>query len=67
MRTKSVVNCFVIFSILIVLRESSLPNGHHPSRSVHWLEDYLRAFRGTVISITHDRYVGCSLPSAKCA
>lgn len=35
-------------------------------RSVHWLEDYLRAFRGTVISITHDRYVGYPSPSANC-
>lgn len=63
------MNCLFSFSqrYFVVLLESSLPNVYHPIRSVHWLEDYLRAFRGTVISITHDRYEGCSPPSAKCA
>ncbi|CAN0014026.1 unnamed protein product, partial [Ectocarpus fasciculatus] len=32
------------------------PTNHLDAESVRWLEDYLRAFKGTVISITHDRY-----------
>ncbi|CAN0235523.1 unnamed protein product [Pylaiella littoralis] len=32
------------------------PTNHLDAESVRWLEDFLRAFKGTVISITHDRY-----------
>ena len=32
------------------------PTNHLDLRSVEWLEDYLSAFRGTVLTISHDRY-----------
>ncbi|CAM9261242.1 unnamed protein product, partial [Choristocarpus tenellus] len=32
------------------------PTNHLDAESVLWLEEYLRSFKGTVISITHDRY-----------
>ncbi|TDH71837.1 hypothetical protein CCR75_001779 [Bremia lactucae] len=32
------------------------PTNHLDAESVHWLEDYLQKYRGTVLSITHDRY-----------
>ncbi len=32
------------------------PTNHLDAESVHWLEQYLRSFPGTVIAVTHDRY-----------
>ncbi|MEM9822378.1 MAG: energy-dependent translational throttle protein EttA [Bacteroidota bacterium] len=32
------------------------PTNHLDAESVHWLEQFLRNFPGTVIAVTHDRY-----------
>ncbi len=32
------------------------PTNHLDAESVAWLEDYLKKFKGTVITVTHDRY-----------
>ncbi len=32
------------------------PTNHLDAESVHWLEQYLKNFKGTVIAVTHDRY-----------
>jgi len=32
------------------------PTNHLDAESVHWLEQHLEQYKGTVISITHDRY-----------
>ncbi|MEW6694503.1 Energy-dependent translational throttle protein EttA [Tepidimonas thermarum] len=32
------------------------PTNHLDAESVHWLEQYLQRFPGTVVAITHDRY-----------
>jgi ATP-binding cassette ChvD family protein len=32
------------------------PTNHLDAESVHWLEQYLHKFPGTVIAVTHDRY-----------
>ena len=32
------------------------PTNHLDLRSVEWLEDYIKKFRGTVLTISHDRY-----------
>jgi sulfate-transporting ATPase len=32
------------------------PTNHLDAESVHWLEQYLQHFPGTVIAVTHDRY-----------
>ena len=32
------------------------PTNHLDAESVHWLEQHLQHFKGTVIAITHDRY-----------
>lgn len=32
------------------------PTNHLDAESVHWLEDFLVDFNGTVVAITHDRY-----------
>ncbi|MEM1216504.1 MAG: energy-dependent translational throttle protein EttA, partial [Bacteroidota bacterium] len=32
------------------------PTNHLDAESVHWLEQYLQSFPGTVIAVTHDRY-----------
>ncbi|KJV55142.1 heme ABC exporter, ATP-binding protein CcmA [Orientia chuto str. Dubai] len=32
------------------------PTNHLDAESVSWLENYLKTYKGTVISITHDRY-----------
>lgn len=32
------------------------PTNHLDSEMISWLEDYLRAYRGTVLMVTHDRY-----------
>ena len=32
------------------------PTNHLDAESVHWLEQYLDNFKGTVIAVTHDRY-----------
>jgi energy-dependent translational throttle protein EttA len=32
------------------------PTNHLDAESVHWLEQHLKQYKGTVISITHDRY-----------
>lgn len=32
------------------------PTNHLDAESVHWLEQFLKSFPGTVISVTHDRY-----------
>ncbi|KAF1317916.1 Atp-binding protein, partial [Globisporangium splendens] len=32
------------------------PTNHLDAESVHWLEDFLQTYPGTVLSITHDRY-----------
>ena len=32
------------------------PTNHLDAESVHWLEQYLQNFPGTVIAVTHDRY-----------
>ncbi len=32
------------------------PTNHLDAESISWLEEYLRAYRGTVILVTHDRY-----------
>jgi ATPase subunit of ABC transporter with duplicated ATPase domains len=42
------------------------PTNHLDAESVHWLEQYLKSFPGTVIAVTHDRYfldnvAGCIL------
>ena len=32
------------------------PTNHLDAESVHWLEQFLQSFPGTVIAVTHDRY-----------
>jgi sulfate-transporting ATPase len=32
------------------------PTNHLDAESVHWLENYLQNYKGTVIAVTHDRY-----------
>jgi len=32
------------------------PTNHLDAASVHWLEQFLAAYKGTVVAITHDRY-----------
>lgn len=32
------------------------PTNHLDAESVHWLEMYLKQYKGTVIAVTHDRY-----------
>ena len=32
------------------------PTNHLDAESVHWLEQHLQQYKGTIISITHDRY-----------
>src|SRR5690606_1002721 len=32
------------------------PTNHLDAESVHWLEQFLQQFPGTVIAVTHDRY-----------
>ena len=32
------------------------PTNHLDLRATEWLEDYIRSFRGTVVTISHDRY-----------
>ncbi len=32
------------------------PTNHLDAESVHWLEQFLADFRGTVVAVTHDRY-----------
>lgn len=32
------------------------PTNHLDAESVHWLEQYLQNYKGTVIAVTHDRY-----------
>ena len=32
------------------------PTNHLDAESVHWLEDHLQQYKGTVIAVTHDRY-----------
>ena len=32
------------------------PTNHLDAESVHWLEQYLQDYKGTVIAVTHDRY-----------
>ena len=32
------------------------PTNHLDAESVHWLEQHLSAYKGTVIAVTHDRY-----------
>ena len=32
------------------------PTNHLDAESVHWLEQHLRLYKGTVIAVTHDRY-----------
>jgi ATP-binding cassette ChvD family protein len=32
------------------------PTNHLDAESVHWLEQYLNQYKGTVIAVTHDRY-----------
>ena len=32
------------------------PTNHLDLRSVEWLEEYIKAFKGTVLTISHDRY-----------
>ena len=32
------------------------PTNHLDAESVHWLENYLQQYEGTVIAVTHDRY-----------
>ena len=32
------------------------PTNHLDAESVHWLEQFLQQFKGTVVAVTHDRY-----------
>ena len=32
------------------------PTNHLDEEMILWLEDYLKAFRGTILMVTHDRY-----------
>lgn len=32
------------------------PTNHLDEQMINWLEDYLKAFRGTILMVTHDRY-----------
>lgn len=32
------------------------PSNHLDTHAIHWLEDYLKSYEGTVITISHDRY-----------
>ncbi|MFQ9053430.1 MAG: ATP-binding cassette domain-containing protein [Oscillospiraceae bacterium] len=32
------------------------PTNHLDLQATEWLEDYIRSFRGTVVTISHDRY-----------
>lgn len=32
------------------------PTNHLDAESVHWLEDFLQKYEGTVVAVTHDRY-----------
>ena len=45
----------------LLLREPDVllldePTNHLDASSVHWLEQHLRQYKGTVIAVTHDRY-----------
>src|SRR5690606_8010394 len=32
------------------------PTNHLDAESVHWLEQFLKSYSGTVVAVTHDRY-----------
>ena len=45
----------------LLLREPDIllldePTNHLDAESVHWLEQHLQQYKGTVIAVTHDRY-----------
>lgn len=45
----------------LLLREPDVllldePTNHLDAESVHWLEEHLRQYKGTIIAVTHDRY-----------
>lgn len=47
----------LLFGFCAVAALISWPLHLYPSQSVAWLETFLKQFQGTVVAITHDRYV----------
>jgi ATP-binding cassette subfamily F protein uup len=49
----ALVSCLLSTADLLILDE---PTNHLDGEMSEWLEDYLKAFRGTLLMVTHDRY-----------
>lgn len=49
----ALVRCLIEPSDILLLDE---PTNHLDAAMVNWLEDYLKAYKGTIIMVTHDRY-----------
>ena len=49
----AIVKALLADADLLILDE---PTNHLDSEVTQWLEDYLRAYRGAVLMVTHDRY-----------
>ena len=49
----ALVSCLLSTADLLILDE---PTNHLDGEMSEWLEEYLKAFRGTLLMVTHDRY-----------
>ena len=49
----ALVRCLIEPSDILLLDE---PTNHLDAAMVRWLEDYLKAYKGTILMVTHDRY-----------